>query len=301
MTAMVRPTRPPNIHAGLLRPGLLHRGRRAVPRAAPSTPSLSVHSAGAKPRSVLNLSLYRDGRRLEACTTLQQLFAARREHPGCVSWVGLYRPSHDDVALLAREFDLHELAVEDAINAHQRPKLERYGDTLFVVLHAARYLDDVEEVEFGELHVFVGPDFVITMRHSESPDLDRSPGAHGERTGPAGPGARGGPVRDPGPRRRRLRPGRRRPGERHRRDRDRGLLRRRRSLPAHLRAVPRGHRLPARHPPAEHHARRPCRTASTSTRSTRSCAATCATSPTTTCRPATGSTGSARSCATCSP
>ena len=74
-----------------------------------------------------------------------------------MAWIGLYRPSHDDVALLAREFGLHELAVEDAIIAHQRPKLERYGDTLFVVLRAARYLDDVEEVEFGELHVFVGP------------------------------------------------------------------------------------------------------------------------------------------------
>jgi magnesium transporter len=61
--------------------------------------------------------------------------------------------------------------VEDAIVAHQRPKLERYGDTLFVVLRAARYLDDSEEVEFGELHVFIGQNFVITVRHAESPDL----------------------------------------------------------------------------------------------------------------------------------
>ena len=66
---------------------------------------------------------------------------------------------------MAAEFELHELAVEDAISAHQRPKLERYGDTLFVVLLPARYLDDVEKVEFGELHVFVGPNFVITIRH----------------------------------------------------------------------------------------------------------------------------------------
>jgi len=171
MTAMVGPTRPPNIHAGLLRPGLLHRGGRAVPGAGPSTPATSANPAAAKPPSIVNLSLYRVGRRLVAVSTLQQLFDARRKHPGSIAWVGLYRPSHDDVALLAREFDLHELAVEDAITAHQRPKLERYGDTLFVVLHAARYLDDVEEVEFGELHVFVGPDFVISMRHSESPDL----------------------------------------------------------------------------------------------------------------------------------
>jgi magnesium transporter len=63
------------------------------------------------------------------------------------------------------------VAVEDAIVAHQRPKLERYGDTLFVVLRAARYLDDVEEVDFGELHVFIGSNFVLTVRHSQAPDL----------------------------------------------------------------------------------------------------------------------------------
>ena len=74
-------------------------------------------------------------------------------------------------ASLAAEFELHELAVEDAIVAHQRPKLERYDDTLFVVLRPARYLDETEEVEFGEVHVFVGPDFVITVRHSEAPDF----------------------------------------------------------------------------------------------------------------------------------
>ncbi len=72
---------------------------------------------------------------------------------------------------MAEEFKLHELAVEDAIVAHQRPKLERYGDTLFVVLRPARYLDAIEEVAFGELHVFVGQDFVVTVRHSEAPDL----------------------------------------------------------------------------------------------------------------------------------
>ena len=80
-------------------------------------------------------------------------------------------PRRRELKSLADEFDLHELAVEDAIQAHQRPKLERYGDTLFVVLRAARYVDEREEVEFGELHVFLGRDFVITVRHAESPDL----------------------------------------------------------------------------------------------------------------------------------
>jgi len=88
-----------------------------------------------------------------------------------MAWIGLFRPSESQLIPVADEFGLHDVAVEDAIVAHQRPKLERYGDILFVVLRAATYLDDVEEVEFGEIHVFVGPDFVITVRHSRTPDL----------------------------------------------------------------------------------------------------------------------------------
>lgn len=88
-----------------------------------------------------------------------------------MAWIGLERPDERELAALAREFDLHPLAIEDAIQAHQRPKIERYGDTLFVVLHAARYLDSIEEVEFSELHLFVGPDFVVSVRHGDSPDL----------------------------------------------------------------------------------------------------------------------------------
>lgn len=88
-----------------------------------------------------------------------------------MAWIGLYRPDDAQLYAAAKQFDLHELAVEDAIVAHQRPKLERYGETLFVVLRAARYLDESETVDFGELHIFCGPTFVLTVRHSESPDL----------------------------------------------------------------------------------------------------------------------------------
>ncbi|MGY1725525.1 magnesium and cobalt transport protein CorA [Geodermatophilus sp. SYSU D01062] len=88
-------------------------------------------------------------------------------------WLGLYRPEPAELGELAEQYDLPELAVEDAIQAHQRPKFERYGDTLFVVLKAARYLDAAEEVEFGELHLFLGRQFAITVRHAESPDLAR--------------------------------------------------------------------------------------------------------------------------------
>ncbi len=88
-----------------------------------------------------------------------------------MAWIGLHRPTEPELHSLAAEFNLHELAVEDALEAHQRPKLERYGDTLFVVLRAARYLDAQEEVDFAELHIFVGPDFLITVRHGGAPDL----------------------------------------------------------------------------------------------------------------------------------
>jgi magnesium transporter len=85
----------------------------------------------------------------------------------------MYRPTEAELLAVAREFDLHHLAVDDAMAGHQRPKLERYGETLFLVLRPARYLDAPEEVEFGEVHVFIGPNFAITVRHAESPDLGR--------------------------------------------------------------------------------------------------------------------------------
>jgi magnesium transporter len=120
---------------------------------------------------LVDSAVYCDGRRQCSPHTLGDTFHALREQPHGMAWIGLYRPDETELSELAGEFDLHELAVEDAIQAHQRPKLERYGHTLFVVLRAARYLDDVEEVEFGELHIFIGRDFVVTVRHAESPDL----------------------------------------------------------------------------------------------------------------------------------
>ena len=121
--------------------------------------------------SVVDSAIYDEGRRIASPDSLAETFAVLRGMPGGMAWIGLYRPDERELDSLAEEFDLHELAVEDAIHAHQRPKIERYGDTLFVVLRAARYVDEIEEVEFGELHLFLGPDFVITVRHSESPDL----------------------------------------------------------------------------------------------------------------------------------
>ena len=121
-------------------------------------------------QSVVDAAIYRDGRRIETRPRSPKRRAPASE-PGHMAWIGLFRPSEAQLLPVAEEFGLHEVAVEDAIVAHQRPKLERYGDTLFVVLRAATYLDDAEEVEFGEIHVFVGPNFVLTVRHSRTPDL----------------------------------------------------------------------------------------------------------------------------------
>ncbi|MFI0962764.1 magnesium and cobalt transport protein CorA [Streptomyces sp. NPDC021080] len=139
--------------------------RRTAPREAPPAhePSEVV--------SVVQSALYRDGVRVSTPGSLAETFRELREQRDGMAWIGLARPTAAELHSLAAEFDLHPLAVEDAMEAHQRPKLERYGDTLFVVLSAARYLDAAEEVDFGELHVFVGPDFVITVRHGAAPDL----------------------------------------------------------------------------------------------------------------------------------
>jgi magnesium transporter len=121
--------------------------------------------------SLIDSAIYLDGRRTDSPKTLADTFALLGDKPGSVAWIGLYRPAGAQLLALAEQFGLHELAVEDAIVAHQRPKLERYGDTLFAVLRSAHYDDADEEVDFGELHVFVGPNFVLTVRHSEAPDL----------------------------------------------------------------------------------------------------------------------------------
>lgn len=162
------------------------RGLRAF---TPGKPPVKRSAAGAAPErpgpdartvrperperdsSVITAALCEDGRRTSTQDSLMETFRELRRHPGGMAWIGLYRPDPAELQFLAAEFDLHPLAVEDALEAHQRPKLERYGDTLFVVLRAARYMDAAEEVDFGELHVFVGRDFVITVRHGAAPDL----------------------------------------------------------------------------------------------------------------------------------
>ncbi len=120
---------------------------------------------------IIDRAIYVEGRRKEAPDDLEDTYEACRRVGG-MAWIGLFEPSEEEFSTVAEEFELHPLAVEDAIEAHQRPKLERYGDITFVVLKPARYVDETETVEFGEIHVFSGPDFIITIRHGEASALD---------------------------------------------------------------------------------------------------------------------------------
>ncbi|MCS3443220.1 magnesium/cobalt transporter CorA [Microbacterium phyllosphaerae] len=122
--------------------------------------------------AIIDNAIYVDGVRTANPHSLSETFEAMRERGG-LSWIGLYRPSEAEIREVADEFGIHALVVEDALSGHQRSKLERYDDVLFMVLRSARYLDESEEVEFGEIHVLVGKDFVVTIRHAESPDLGR--------------------------------------------------------------------------------------------------------------------------------
>jgi magnesium transporter len=112
--------------------------------------------------SIVDAALYRDGQRIETAHTLGEMYQALRSDAGAMAWIELQNPSDQEVESLAREFEFHDLLLEDIIQAHQRPKLERYESNLFVVLHAARYKDRQEEVEFAELHVIIGPNYIIT-------------------------------------------------------------------------------------------------------------------------------------------
>jgi magnesium transporter len=118
-----------------------------------------------KPRSgVINSAAYHNGERV-ATVPIPDLGDAWR-YSDRFLWVGLCEPSEQLLSHLQEAFGLHDLAIEDAHRAHQRPKLEVYGDSMFVVLRTARLSEDGEHrIEFGETHMFVGPRYVVTVRH----------------------------------------------------------------------------------------------------------------------------------------
>jgi magnesium transporter len=119
---------------------------------------------------IVDCAVYEAGRRLNGALPVHEAMEACRK-PGAFTWIGLYEPSEEEFESIRREFDLHELAVEDAIHAHQRPKLEVYGDMVFIVLKTARYVDPEEVVRLAEILIFLGEDYVITVRHGETSEL----------------------------------------------------------------------------------------------------------------------------------
>jgi magnesium transporter len=118
-------------------------------------------------------AIYVDGRRAaQQPSSLQETYEALRQLDDGVAWIDLHEPTQEEFESVAQELELSPRAIEGAIKPQQRPKLVRYGDSLFVVLKTARYLDEPEKVEFSEVHVLVGKDFIVTVRYEEIPALE---------------------------------------------------------------------------------------------------------------------------------
>jgi magnesium transporter len=117
---------------------------------------------------IVDCAIYEGGERQGGQVEIDDALTAVRDDGAGFVWIGLHEPDASEFHEVTNEFDLHPLAVEDAIHAQQRPKLEVYGDTVFVVLKAARYVDRDEIVSLSQIMVFLGHRFLITVRHGES-------------------------------------------------------------------------------------------------------------------------------------
>ncbi|MFT9669583.1 magnesium/cobalt transporter CorA [Streptomyces rhizosphaericola] len=120
---------------------------------------------------IMDCAIYQDGRRAEGSGDLSEALAQARRSGDSFLWIGLHEPTEEEFGRVSQEFGLHPLAVEDALRAHQRPKLEVYDDSLFAVLKPVVYEPDHDTVSADELMVFIGDSFVVTVRHGESAPL----------------------------------------------------------------------------------------------------------------------------------
>jgi magnesium transporter len=122
---------------------------------------------------IVDSALYRQGARVPVDCDPHDLPAllGKATEDGDFVWVGMYQPESGELDEVAAVFGLHPLAVEDAVSAHQRPKLESYGDSLFLTLKTLWYVDEEDAVETGEINMFVGARFVVTVRHGEGSGL----------------------------------------------------------------------------------------------------------------------------------
>jgi magnesium transporter len=153
--------------------GAIRRRPAAAPASRPEYTPLTADAA------VVDWAFYREGVRQDEVTSYNEAIRLAREGGGFV-WIGLFEPTEEQLAGIAEEFDLHPLAVEDAVTAeHQRPKLERYDDMLFSVFKTVRYCPNdmrsttSEVVETGEVMAFVGAEFVVTVRHGDHSALGK--------------------------------------------------------------------------------------------------------------------------------
>ncbi|MFC9131505.1 magnesium and cobalt transport protein CorA [Streptomyces sp. NPDC057099] len=148
---------------------LARRGRRRVDLSHPARSPLGS--------TVVNCVVYRDGLRGPESDSVEDAVRQVRKHRGSFVWLGLHEPGEEEIAGVAELFGLHPLAVEDAVHAHQRPKVEQYGDVLFAVFKTVTYVEHAEltstseVVNTGEIMVFTGPDFVVTVRHGRHGSL----------------------------------------------------------------------------------------------------------------------------------
>lgn len=207
-------------------------GLRKVARLARRRPrvDLSHHARSPLGTSVVNCVTYREGTRIPVEGDLVDTVERMRKSRDGFVWLGLHEPSDHEFEGVADLFDLHPLAVEDAVEAHQRPKVERYGETLFAVFKTVCYVEHEEltatseVVNTGEIMVFVGEDFVITVRHGSHGSL--GPLREELEADPAqlAKGAYRGAARDRGPCGRRLSERHRLGAVGHRPGRDGGVL-----------------------------------------------------------------------------
>ncbi|GIH97028.1 magnesium/cobalt transporter CorA [Planobispora siamensis] len=121
---------------------------------------------------IVDKAIYCNGVRETITGDIGDAFGAARARGECFLWIGLHDPTREEFDLITEEVRLHPLAIEDAIHAHQRPKLERYDDTLFVVLKPLRYVEESSDIEVGEINLFLGGDFVISVRHGQANPLN---------------------------------------------------------------------------------------------------------------------------------
>lgn len=122
-------------------------------------------------RMIVDCAIYRNGCRAGEPEDFSDAVDAVRAAGEGFVWVSLHEPTEEEFALITSEFALHPLAVEDAVKAHQRPKLEHYEDSLFLVLKTLRYIDRTSDIETGEVMLFLGEGFAVTVRHGQTDSL----------------------------------------------------------------------------------------------------------------------------------